>query len=440
MKRIYVLLIIAVFTSIKLSATTYTSAQNGSWMSVTTWSPFGIPVPGDIIVINHNVVLDTSFAYTLGSITVNNAGSLVQDSPVRDIWVNGPNASLTNNGTTTIRYLLLSAGSYTNSGNFNVNSISNYITANNTSTGVIMGVDSMYNDGIINNNGDFFIKSFYNNNTINNYGTIQGTYLISPNLVDSMVNAGTFLNDAGALLQADSCTNFGGFTNSGVVNFNQFTNVGTLTNTNTLTFDDITNFGTFTNSGTLTGANSMWNVEIFDNTSTGQITLANGFLNADSIGTASFNNDGTFDIGDSFYNFNDITGTNSGSFTVQDTSYTSGTMSGSFDFCDATPPVTFPYIDIILGTVDPAITYCTVGINTNEILPYNLIYPNPTNGIVNIDTDANVSVVVYNVLGEKVISTKNHKIDLSSFESGVYFVLLKDEKGKIIKQEKIMKH
>lgn len=435
MKRIYVLVVIAVFTSIKLSATTYTSAQNGSWMSVTTWSPFGIPVPGDIIIINHNVVLDTSFAYTVGSITVNSSGSLIQDSPVRDIWVNGPNASLTNNGTTTIRYLLLSAGSYTNSGDFNVSSFVNYITANNTSTGVIMGVDSMYNDGTFINNGQVNIMTFYNNNTINNYGTIQGL----TSVVDSIVNAGTFLNDAGALLQADSCTNYGGFTNSGVVNFNQFTNVGTLTNANTLTFDDITNFGIFTNSGTMTGANSMWNVETFDNTSTGQITVANGFLNADSTGTASFNNDGTFDIGDSFYNFNDITGTNSGSFTVQDTSYTSGTMSGSFDFCDLTPPPSSPYIDIILGTVDPAITYCTVGINSNNNLSDIKIYPNPTNGIINTESDKNITIDVYNVVGEKIITIKSVKIDLTNYQNGIYFMLIKDEAGNLIKREKIVK-
>jgi len=381
MKKCYILLLITAVTSINLSATVYTSAQNGNWMNVTTWSPFGIPIPGDIITINHNVTLDTSFAYTSGSITVNSSGSLVQDLPVRDIWLNGANASFTNNGQTTIRYLLLSVGSFTNSGNFDVKVVENHITANNTGTGVILGMDSLYNLGTINNDGTINVTTCYNTSNINNYGTIKGLITV----VDSMVNSGNFLNDVAALLQADSCTNFGSFTNNGVVNFNQFTNAGTLTNSNTLTFDDITNLGTFTNSGTLTGTNSMWNVEIFNNTSSGQITIGNGFLNADStISGASFNNDGSFDIGDSFYNFNDITGTSTGSFTVQDTSYNSGTMTGSFDFCDATPPPTSPYIDIILGAVDPAITYCTVGIKTNDNLSELIVYPNPTIGLLNI--------------------------------------------------------
>jgi len=436
MKKNYSLLLLVVLISFNLSATTYTSTANGNWMSFTTWVPFGVPIPGDIVIINHAVALDTSFAYSTGSITVNASGSLIQNSPVRDIWVNGVNASFINNGTTTIRYLLLSAGSFTNSGTFNVKAFENHITAANTVTGVLNGVDSLYNLGTINNNGTIKVVAFYNISTINNYGTIKGLTTV----VDSMVNSGNFLNDASALLQADSCTNFGSFTNNGVVNFNQFTNVGTLTNANTLTFDDITNLGTFTNPGTITGTNSMWNVGVFNNTSTGQITIGNGFLNVDSVSSGAwFNNDGTFDIGDSFYNFDSITGGNTGSFTVQDTSYNSGAMTGSFDFCDATPPATSPYIDIILGAVDPAITYCTVGINTNNNLTSTKIYPNPTNGLLTVFSDKNVSIEVYNVLGEKIITSLGNKIDLTSYQNGIYFVLLKDESGNLMKQERIIK-
>ena len=436
MKKNYILILLGALVSINLSATTYTSTANGNWMSFTTWSPFGVPIPGDIVIINHAVALDTSFAYSTGSISVNSSGSLIQNSPVRDIWVNGVNASFTNNGTTTIRYLLLSAGSFTNSGTFNVKAFENHITAANTVTGVLNGVDSLYNLGTLNNNGTIKVVAFYNISTLNNYGTIKGLLTV----VDSMVNSGNFLNDASALLQADSCTNYGSFTNNGVVNFNQFTNEGTLTNANTLTFDDITNLGTFTNQGNLTGTNSMWNVEIFNNATAGQITIGNGFLNVDSVNnTASFNNDGTFDIGDSFYNFNEITGSSTGSFTVQDTSYNSGTMAGSFDFCDATPPPTSPYIDIILGSVDPAITYCTVGININNNITVTKIYPNPTNGFINIISDKDVIVEVYDVLGEKLMTTNNKQIDLTSYQDGIYLVLLKDETGNLMRQKRLVK-
>ena len=125
MKIIYTLLLLF-FSSISLNATTYTSTQNGNWMSFTTWSPMGVPLPGDDVIINHNVSLDTSFAYTTGSITVNSGGSLIQNNPTRDIWLNGTNAAFTNHGTTTVRYFLLSSGAFTNTGFLTFNAAANW--------------------------------------------------------------------------------------------------------------------------------------------------------------------------------------------------------------------------------------------------------------------------------------------------------------------------
>jgi hypothetical protein len=437
MKKNYLLLLlITVLMGLKAYSTTYTSAQNGNWMDFMTWSPLGVPLPGDIVVINHAVAMDTSFAYSTGSITVNSGGSLINDSYGRDIWLNGVNASFTNNGTTTLRNLLLSNGSFSNSGDFNVKVISNSIILNNT--GNVIGVDSLLNLGTLNNDGTINIMTFLNNNTINNYGTIQGLTTV----VDSMWNEGTFLNDAGALLKADSATNNGLFTNNGAIEYFQFTNYvnGVFTNNNSLSFDDITNLGDFTNNGNMTGSHSMWNVEDFDNTSSGQITLTTSFLNADSLSnTATFNNDGSFDMGDSFYNFNDITGSSTGSFTMQDSSYNSGTMTGSFDFCDATPAPSSPYIDINFGTVDPLITYCTnVGVNENELLDFT-IYPNPTSGIVNIGK-TNQYVEVYNIEGKKVIDEYSNQVDLESYQSGIYYLIIKDDSGRQVFKEKIVKN
>jgi len=437
MKKDYFLVVLlTLFMLIGANATTYTSTQNGSWMNFTTWSPIGIPIPGDIIIINHDVVLDTSFAYTTGSITVNASGSLINDAFGRDIWVNGINASFVNNGTTNIRFLALSDGSFTNSGDFNVKAMTNFIVANNTGTGNFIGVDSLYNDGTINNDGTFNIMTFFNNNAFNNYGTIQGLTTV----VDSMFNAGTFLNDVGALIKADSCTNTGTFTNNGTLEYLQYTNAGIFTNNNALSFDDITNFGTFTNNGTMVGANSMWNVENFDNTSTGQITLTTSFLNADSTASnATFNNDGSFDIGDSFYNYNNITGGSTGSFTMQDTSYNSGLMTGSFDFCDATPPPGSPYIDINLGTVDPLITFCaTTGIVSNNDLFNFLPYPNPTKGMVYLG-NKNQYIEVYTVEGKKVMDRYTNQINLEAYQPGIYYIIINDEKGTTIYKNKLIK-
>ena len=53
------------------------------------------------------------------------------------------------------------------------------------------------------------------------------------------------------------------------------------------------------------------------------------------------------------------------------------------------------------------------------------LYPNPTNGIVNIECEGTMTISVINVLGQKIIETTaidNAIIDLSSYESGIYMV------------------
>ncbi len=439
MKKLYILSLL-VFVSFSMQAITYTSTQNGNWTTPTTWSPMGVPIPGDIVIINNDVILNTDFAYTVGSITVNASGSLIQDATNRSVWVNGINASLTNNGTTTINTLLLSDGSYANTGTFTVKVFANFITANNSGTGTIQGVDSLYNNGTINNNGQINVMAFFNDNIWNNYGNVFGLVTV----VDSMVNAGTMLNDVNSILRADSCTNTGTFTNNGIINFDQYTNTGTFTNTNYLSFVDITNTGTFTNQDSLIGTESMWNTGNFDNQVGAVLNLGESLLNADFINTnAVFNNDGDFNIADSYYNYDAVTGGATGSVTVQDTSYnhTTGTMTGSFDFCDLTPPVTPIKVDFNLGTVAPTITFCLgVGITTNEITNKTSIYPNPTNGFINIALDKNFIAHIYNVIGEKIMTTSNPKIDLSIYQSGIYFIELRDESGNLIKKEKVVKY
>jgi len=186
----------------------------------------------------------------------------------------------------------------------------------------------------------------------------------------------------------------------------------------------------------------MTNTGNFNNQNGAFLNLGVSFLNSDPINyDARFIANGRFVIGDSFYNFDTIVGTSSGSIQVQDTSYnhTSGTMTGSFDFCDATPPPTSPFIDFNLGTVDPNITYCIVGINSFTADSKISIYPNPTKGVLNINFKENYNVEVYNVLGEKLITTRGNRIDLSMYQNGVYFVLLKDGIGNLIKHEKVIK-
>ena len=68
------------------------------------------------------------------------------------------------------------------------------------------------------------------------------------------------------------------------------------------------------------------------------------------------------------------------------------------------------------------------------------LYPNPTNGILNIEGNGEMTISVMNTLGQKVLeiaATDNATIDLSGFGSGIYMVRI--ETGTGVKTEKIYK-
>lgn len=433
MKKNHTLLLLFVALAFFSNATNYSSVQNGNWMNPTTWTPVGIPLPGDNITISHVVTMDTSFAYTSGTISV--SGSLIQDAFGRDLWLNGSTAQFQNNGIVTLDRILVSSGIFTNSGPLTVSTVANFGTFTNNAS--IMGVDSMYNDGTLANNLSLSVSTFYNDGTMNNYGQILGLAAE----VDSMYNNGTFLNDVNASLYADSCTNSNAFTNNGYVSFNQFTNLaGTFTNTSNMDFTDMTNIGTFNNQDTLMGVGSVTNIGNFNNQAGAYFDLTVSFLNTDIVNNnATLTVDGRLEVGDSFYNFDIVNGTAPGSIEVADTSYNSGSMNGTFDFCDLTPPASSPYIDINTGSVAGTITYCTwTGIEEIDEESVSF-YPNPTTSLINIQSNETISIEVYNMLGEQVLVTQQNQVDLSNYENGVYLFRVKDLGGKILSQERIIK-
>ena len=426
MKKIYTIFLAFLCAGFAFGQTA-NSTQNGNWMNPTTWDCFCVPVPGYTITVNHTVTMDTSFAYTTGSITVSSGGTLQQDVSGRDIWLNG--GSFTNNGTTDIRYLLLSSGTFSNTSNFYVESFANNITIANS--GSFLNVDSLYNDGTINNNGTIDVSTFYNEDVMNNYDQIIN--------VDSMFNNGTFLNDVNAYLEADSATNNDQFTNNGVIDYQYFTNAGDFTNNNYMSFWDMTNIGDFTNVDSLEGGNSMTNAGYFDNQNSARFELTNSFLNASLTNDAYFETEGYMSVGDSWYNYDTIQGV-TGNIFVQDTSYNSGYMLGTFDFCDNTPPPSSPYVDFNLGTIDNGITFCqTTSVADVQSDEEVHLYPNPTSGLVNLSTNENHYITVYNVLGEQVLDRFDNRIDLSNYESGIYLIQLRDQHRVLIGTRKVIK-
>ena len=72
--------------------------------------------------------------------------------------------------------------------------------------------------------------------------------------------------------------------------------------------------------------------------------------------------------------------------------------------------------------------YCilavTEGENIAEANDFSNIYPNPANDYILIEGVVFEEAVLYNNLGQKVMSSNTNKIDVSSLESGLYILKL----------------
>lgn len=74
----------------------------------------------------------------------------------------------------------------------------------------------------------------------------------------------------------------------------------------------------------------------------------------------------------------------------------------------------------------------TLGITENDS---NIgIYPNPTNGMVNIRAEGIRNIVVMNALGQKVYETVENQIDLSQFGDGMFMLRIVTENGVSLKR------
>ncbi len=63
------------------------------------------------------------------------------------------------------------------------------------------------------------------------------------------------------------------------------------------------------------------------------------------------------------------------------------------------------------------------------------VYPNPTRDVVNIKSKASIEeVIVRSMNGKTMASTSSTSVDLSSFESGVYLLEIKTDKGSVNKR------
>lgn len=63
------------------------------------------------------------------------------------------------------------------------------------------------------------------------------------------------------------------------------------------------------------------------------------------------------------------------------------------------------------------------------------VYPNPTNGILTVDTQKEITnVVLYNKLGKKVLESNDKSLDLNTLPTGQYFLKATLNKGEVLQQ------
>lgn len=83
----------------------------------------------------------------------------------------------------------------------------------------------------------------------------------------------------------------------------------------------------------------------------------------------------------------------------------------------------------------------TLAINEQSFQKENLIlFPNPTDSKLTIDSDKVFKIEVYDMNGRKVIESNGNSIDFSKLSSAVYIVKLFDDVDKEISTYKVIKN
>lgn len=121
---------------------------------------------------------------------------------------------------------------------------------------------------------------------------------------------------------------------------------------------------------------------------------------------------------------------------------------------DLIPTVTFTTTDVVINGVGAPYTMSDVskitfgadlstGINEELLNSSVVAYPNPTSGVITLnitDNEQGTKVNIYNVAGSLVSTTTyngkvvNEKIDLSSFDNGIYMMIINSNNNVITKK------
>ncbi len=144
----------------------------------------------------------------------------------------------------------------------------------------------------------------------------------------------------------------------------------------------------------------------------------------DQFGTSDVDGTGlAWEYLDSYAKRNNGTGPNASAFNEADWTFGGVNILDPVGTCNAAAALSTV---ATFGTYSP-----NLSVNQNTISGLS-IFPNPvTNGILNINTDANATriVAIYNVLGKQVLktTTSNSSINVSNLNSGIYMVKITED-------------
>jgi len=92
------------------------------------------------------------------------------------------------------------------------------------------------------------------------------------------------------------------------------------------------------------------------------------------------------------------------------------------------------------GSGSEKISNCSVlGIDEECDNNKNLIFPNPSNGIINVDFYNEFSMEIYDFTGRIILRSNTKQTDITQLNAGVYTVIIRDIDNKFIKSEKLLK-
>ena len=87
------------------------------------------------------------------------------------------------------------------------------------------------------------------------------------------------------------------------------------------------------------------------------------------------------------------------------------------------------------GRIDALAAVNAIGNDGVEEFGDNVrVFPNPTNGIINVNANGLKNIVVFNALGQKVYETVENQIDLSQLGTGLFMLRIETETGEIVQR------